>query len=191
MKDSLFIPIQTIEQTRLSLACEEKPEAFPIIAELIRNGELVLTAPITIAAEVGRVQNLIKAAGTVKTSIRFLCSRCLNEFEIAISSEFSFTFSQEASKRDDTADTAEKELTAGEIGLIHFQGERIDLHELIQEQIVMTLPQRPLCSESCKGLCPQCGKDLNQGDCGCRQPVLDDRLAVLKHFKVNIIDKTL
>lgn len=163
MKDSLIIPVQIIEQAGLSLACEEKPEAFPVFAELIRNGEFVFTAPITIAAEVDRVRNLIKTAGTVKTSIRLLCSRCLNESEIAISGEFSFTFSQEAPKRDDTADAAEKELTAGEIGLIHIQGERIDLHELIQEQIVMTFPQRPLCSESCKGLCPQCGKNLNQG----------------------------
>jgi len=188
LKDSLIIPVQTIEQTRLSLACEEKPEAFPVFAELIRNGELVFTGPVTIAAKVDRVQDLIKAAGTVKTSLRIMCSRCLNEFEATMSDEFSFTFSKEIPKKDGTADTGEKELTAGEIGLIHFPGEHIDLHESIQEQVVMTLPQRPLCSESCKGLCPQCGKNLNQGDCDCRQPVLDDRLAVLKSFKVKTDD---
>ena len=101
-----------------------------------------------------------------------------------MSAEFSFVFSREAPKRDDKADKSEKELSTDEIGLVYYQGEHVDLRESIQEQLVMALPQRPLCRGSCKGLCPQCGKDMNQGDCGCRQPVLDDRMAALKHLKI-------
>jgi uncharacterized protein len=124
-------------------------------------------------------------SGTVRAGVRFSCSRCLKNFETVLSENFSVTFHQERLPSDRDSEPLEKELTADDVGLIHFRGETIDLHESVQEQIVMMLPQRPLCNESCKGLCAQCGADLNQGDCGCREPVFDDRLSILKNFKVN------
>ena len=55
----------------------------------------------------------------------------------------------------------------------------LDLDELVLEDVYLSLPSRFLCKEGCKGLCPFCGKDLNEGGCGCKKPV-DPRLAALQ-----------
>ena len=58
--------------------------------------------------------------------------------------------------------------------------ERLDLEELLREDILLELPSKYLCSPDCKGLCPKCGKNLNEGDCGCEAEEIDPRLEVLK-----------
>lgn len=184
MTSSIILSIQALEPFGHSFESEERPEAFPVIAELAETGECRFIGPIRIAGRAHRTEDLIAVTGTVRIDIRLSCSRCLKDFEMSLSEDFSVTFSRQIPRPDGTPQPAEKELTADDFGLVHFQGEQIDLRESIQEQVVMMLPQRPLCSESCKGLCPQCGKDLNRGRCDCRQPVPDDRLAVLKNFKV-------
>lgn len=57
---------------------------------------------------------------------------------------------------------------------------RLDLDELLREDILLELPSKYLCSEDCKGLCPKCGKNLNEGDCGCDHREIDPRLEILK-----------
>ena len=54
---------------------------------------------------------------------------------------------------------------------------------MLREQFVLAVPFAPLCREDCKGLCPQCGIDLNTGTCACEKPV-DPRLAALKGLKI-------
>jgi uncharacterized protein len=82
-------------------------------------------------------------------------------------------------------DAEEIELTADDLGLISFEGDEIDLVDGIQEQVIMALPFKPLCREGCRGLCPQCGADLNLGDCACSEPpVLEGKFSILKNFKV-------
>ncbi|MDQ3643545.1 MAG: DUF177 domain-containing protein, partial [Actinomycetota bacterium] len=58
-------------------------------------------------------------------------------------------------------------------------GDQLDLEQLARDAVLLELPQAPLCSEACLGLCPTCGADLNQGVCGCRDEVGDPRWAAL------------
>lgn len=58
--------------------------------------------------------------------------------------------------------------------------ERLDLDELLREDILLDMPSKYLCSPDCKGLCPKCGKNLNEGDCGCETKEIDPRLEILK-----------
>lgn len=60
--------------------------------------------------------------------------------------------------------------------------ERLDLDELVREDILLDMPTKFLCAPDCKGLCPKCGKNLNQGPCGCGDREIDPRLAVLKEL---------
>ena len=64
-----------------------------------------------------------------------------------------------------------------------YSGKTIDLAPALREQILLAVPPSPLCDEACKGLCPQCGKDLNQGDCGCERTSIDPRWAALERLK--------
>ncbi len=58
--------------------------------------------------------------------------------------------------------------------------ERLDLDELLREDILLDMPSKFLCSPDCRGICPKCGKNLNEGPCGCAQREIDPRLAALK-----------
>jgi uncharacterized protein len=71
------------------------------------------------------------------------------------------------------------------MGLIYFEGEKINLQDGIQEQIILAFPIKALCEDNCKGLCSSCGNDLNEGDCGCNRRPTDNRFAALKNLKLN------
>jgi len=60
-----------------------------------------------------------------------------------------------------------------------YEGDAVDLDELVREQILLALPSRRLCREECKGLCPTCGADLNAGRCACEQREVDPRWSAL------------
>lgn len=65
-----------------------------------------------------------------------------------------------------------------------YAGKEIDLQPAVREQILLSVPASPLCREDCKGLCPTCGKDLNEGECGCDRTVIDPRWAALKGIQL-------
>jgi len=65
-----------------------------------------------------------------------------------------------------------------------YHGKEIDLSPVLREQILLSAPASPLCREDCKGLCPTCGKDWNEGACGCETKAVDPRWAALKNLKL-------
>jgi uncharacterized metal-binding protein YceD (DUF177 family) len=75
------------------------------------------------------------------------------------------------------------EIADEDLDLFPFDGETIDLEPLFREQFVLAIPYAPLCSETCKGLCQQCGIDRNTATCTCEPPI-DPRLAGLKGLKI-------
>ena len=58
----------------------------------------------------------------------------------------------------------------------------LELDEVVISDIILHYPQKFLCSEDCKGLCPVCGKNRNEGDCGCEKQTVDPRLEILKQL---------
>jgi uncharacterized protein len=70
-----------------------------------------------------------------------------------------------------------------------YSGKTIDLAPALREQILLAVPPSPVCDESCKGLCPTCGKDLNAGDCGCEKTAIDPRWAALKSIQLQKKEK--
>lgn len=87
--------------------------------------------------------NALLVTGRLDTPATLQCSRCLKEFERPLRVE-QFVFHQELTGED-----------------------FVDLTPQMREDIILELPQRALCVEGCRGLCPQCGKDLNRGPCQC------------------------
>ena len=63
-----------------------------------------------------------------------------------------------------------------------FDGKGIDVDEVVKEQILLAVPTRMLCREDCKGICPECGTDLNKGECACKKDDIDPRWAALKNL---------
>lgn len=127
------------------------------------------------------------ASGTFKGHLTVACSRCVGPVMLVLDEQLRVTFMppSEMPVEEEGAPEAEEgtEVTGGDLDVFPFDGEKIDLEPLIREQFVLAVPFAPLCSEDCKGLCPQCGIDRNTGTCNCEKPI-DPRLAALKGLKL-------
>ncbi|MFA7535267.1 MAG: DUF177 domain-containing protein [Desulfuromonadales bacterium] len=176
------IRIDDIKENGLTLDFLEDVENFPGLSEAGAVEGFV--APLSIHLRVIRVHELIEVEGKIETSIRLFCSRCLESFESFLAIPFSLAYARELPEAAADSEEDEVELSAEDLGLIPFQGEEIDLRDGIREQILMSLPLQPLCNMECRGLCPQCGIDLNQSTCDCSQPELRNQFGALKNFKV-------
>ncbi|MDX2091731.1 MAG: DUF177 domain-containing protein [Kofleriaceae bacterium] len=126
------------------------------------------------------------AAGAFKGHLNVACSRCVGNVRLEIDDRVRVTFMP---KHEMPAEAAPAEGEEGaevseeDLDLFPYEGEYIDLEPLFREEFVLAIPYAPLCREDCKGLCPQCGADLNSGTCTCEKPI-DPRLAALKGLKL-------
>jgi uncharacterized protein len=87
-------------------------------------------------------------------------------------------------QRDNTGE-GEREIDPDDFGAAYYENDEIDLEQLIRERVHLSLPMKPLCDQDCRGLCPQCGTNLNRGTCDCRRDWEDPRLEALKALKRN------
>ena len=67
-------------------------------------------------------------------------------------------------------------------GPVRVNDYQLPLDELVEEELILNLPSKNLCRKDCRGLCPKCGKNLNEGLCGCRSDTIDPRLEVLRQL---------
>lgn len=130
------------------------------------------------------------ATGTFRGELTVACSRCVNPVKLVIDEKLRVTFMPRHELPDDAehakpgaADDDGPEVTDEDLDVFPFDGERIDLEPLFREQFVLAIPYAPLCTEACKGLCPQCGIDRNTASCTC-EPPLDPRLTPLRGLKI-------
>lgn len=128
------------------------------------------------------------AAGTFRGELTVACSRCINPVTLHLEETLRMTFMPRGEIPDDDDEPAGDDDAEGlevsdeDLDVFPFDGERIDLEPLLREQFVLAIPYAPLCAETCKGLCPQCGIDRNTATCTCEPPI-DPRLAALKGLK--------
>jgi len=125
------------------------------------------------------------ASGTLRGHLVVACSRCIGPVRLALDEKLRVTFMPpgEMPQEDEAGSEDGAEVAEEDLDTFPFDGERIDLEPVLREQFVLAVPFAPLCREDCKGLCPQCGIDLNTGTCTCEKPV-DPRLAALKGLKI-------
>ncbi len=101
-----------------------------------------------------------------KTELKTTCSRCLKKIKVPIdiaSTERNFYFQKPTPAKTDTTDDTEDER---DLYLSNLKQMEIDLSELFRQEILLHFPSFAVCSPSCKGICPDCGKDRNKADCG-------------------------
>ena len=178
------ILIDQIGQDGLVFECEKSVEAFPVLAEMVANDECEFTIPIKSALRAFRVGDMIEIDGDIATSVRLPCSRCLRPFETPLKSRFALTYMRRATDVINDAEAREVELNAEDMGIVYFNGEKINLKDAIQEQVVMEFPLRALCNQACMGLCSTCGADLNEDPCDCDRRSSPGKFAVLKGLKL-------
>ena len=101
------------------------------------------SSPVTIKARVARITNALTVDLNLSAVMYAECGRCLGKFDIVLNKDLRLNYQVDKSQYI------------------------IDLNPDIREEIIVDYPIKLLCKESCKGLCPRCGKGLNQGGCSC------------------------
>lgn len=138
----------------------------------ITDTDFKVTAPIQLEGVVENAGDVILLKADVKTEIERTCGRCLKVFTEPLA-----------------AQVVEKFYPAGaeniENDAFIYESDLLDITEPVRESLLLAVPLQSLCREDCRGLCPVCGADRNEGDCGCDATTVDPRLAALKQFIKN------
>jgi uncharacterized protein len=123
----------------------------------------------------------VHVQGRLAASLSVECHRCLEGFSLILDQHLDLFFLPSTPSRDHD-DEEDVELTDHELVVAYYDGERLDMGEVLREQLLLALPQKSLCREDCRGRCPSCGANLNRGGCPCPPPSedVDPRLAVLR-----------
>lgn len=114
-------------------------------------------------------------SGRVLADVPVKCHRCLEDFILPVDSKILEEFHRRSESPDEEAEDVGVEDDDG----YSFMGNVIDLGEMVREYLVLAVPIKTVCAPSCRGVCRQCGQDLNQGDCQCEIDDLNPRFAVL------------
>jgi len=136
-----------------------------------------VTAPVTVSLE-GEVRprdDRFTVSGHCRAEGLLACSRCLEPTPWVVEEDFEVDYRLSASMPLD----AEIALDEDDVNMVFIEGTELDLSELAAEQVLLALPMRHVCDESCAGLCPQCGANRNrEGACSC-EPEIDSRWQAL------------
>ncbi len=174
MKLSIF----DIEEVAKELTYDESTTS---LNDVLAHGQVCdysFAVPASVRVTYYRAGQELFFQGHITGGVIGQCARCLEEYEFSLEKDFTVVLVPKRTPAEDA------ELNEEDLDLSFYEGEQVDLSPLVQEQILLSLPTRPLCRESCKGLCPQCGVNLNSETCSCTRTVEDPRLAVLRNLKV-------
>jgi uncharacterized protein len=138
----------------------------------------LIVAPVDLAFEIHKDKDRFRLVGTVVTELELGCSRCLDPFRLPVAAPFDLRYLPASEASSD----AEREVDDEDLETSYYQNDVIDLNELLREQFYLVLPMKPLCRDDCRGLCAQCGTNLNTGSCNCAPVWEDPRLAPLKNL---------
>jgi uncharacterized protein len=122
----------------------------------------------------------VRIQGRYTVEMASQCDRCLGRARFALDSGFDL-FYRPASF---IAREEEVEIDEGEAEIGFYEGGGLELEDILREQVLLALPMQRVCSDSCKGICPACGKNRNESECGCSLESHDDRWGALRKLEL-------
>src|SRR5579862_6531318 len=137
-----------------------------------------LSRPVRVSVHLTRINDGLLARGDVETALETVCSRCIEPAEQPVGFHFEEQFRPTIDivtgqpARTDEDDAAAPVFT---IDANHL----LDLDEVLRQGVVMETPMHPLCQPNCRGLCPNCGANLNQGACDCEPDAPSGSMAAM------------
>jgi uncharacterized protein len=155
---------------------------IPVDAELWSGTALRLIEPVSVQlrASLGHADQIL-LRGTIATRLEGECRRCLGRVEMPVSLEPTLLFMP---RGGEAVEEEDEELEEDDgLRLYDDRAMEIDLADVVREELILNVPAWPLCRPDCRGLCPQCGLDLNETSCTCTTEESDSRWAALRALK--------
>jgi uncharacterized protein len=149
-------------------------------SELVVDSELFhLESPIASHVVISLRGDCVRVAGHLRGSLSMTCCRCSKPIFQPVDKDFLVDYWPDPVSREGE----ELRLNYDDLEVGFYHGDEFDLSAVISEQIVLEVPMKPVCRENCKGLCDQCGADLELGPCSCERNRIDPRLSALAEYR--------
>lgn len=169
-----------LEQVRLKPYRWSEVRTIP--AAQLDESEVVALGDVAWQGEIRYEAPGFRLSGSVSYDLTVECTRCLAPVEVPVESEIDLRlFVGEA----DVA-PGEHELEEEDLRVVFLDDEVLDLDALLLEQLELEVPMRAVCRQDCRGLCPVCGADRNEVECGCESREVDPRWAELMKFRRDV-----
>lgn len=147
----------------------ERFDLLEYLPPLELSGDVIsFVEPVNARLSVLNTGKTLAVTGKVSGKLELKCDRCLAPFvcEFEVPLEENYALAKETPAED----------------LIYYSGDFLDVAPEVEKSIYLALPMKTLCNEECLGLCHKCGRNLNEGNCGCVDEEIDPRLGVLKEL---------
>lgn len=163
-------------------------------AELgLADTDVALRGTVAVGLDLRAVDRTICVTGVVEGTAIRQCVRCLKDFDDPVAFSVRAAYERETKAVPPTVKRAfpQKRNAPPAVDpkpelddeLYHYAGDHLELAPMLREQLILVSPMHPLCKEDCRGLCVRCGKDLNEGPCGCAEESAGNPFQVLRRVK--------
>lgn len=160
---------------------------FPLLVELQGREAIRFVDALCFSLRLQKTGQIVEVDGHFAAQATFSYGHCLQTFQHQLAADFSLTYTPLVDTGS-SVDAEEIELDAEQLGLVYYKNETIDLLQPLQEQVLMSLPIAPVCREDCRGLCPECGCDLNSQTCNCEKKPFNNKFTALTGLKLDSSD---
>jgi uncharacterized protein len=158
---------ETLQPGQIDFSGEELEQVAPLAAK--RQAELL-----------AQTDGEVRIQGRYTVEMASQCDRCLGRARFALDTGFDL-FYRPASF---IAREEEVEIDEGEAEIGFYEGGGLELEDILREQVLLALPMQRVCSDVCKGICPVCGRNRNETECGCKLDSHDDRWGALRKLEL-------
>ncbi len=161
-----MLPILSGASQQINFDFSFMPETDGLLASVYSDVEF--TEPIVVTGNVKNMAGYMVLSADVVVTYRTYCARCVEP----VCSQLEISFEKDIASSSDVSEENDD--------YILIEDKKLDLLIPVEEEIMLEMPSRTLCKDDCLGLCPKCGKNLNEGECSCEKKEVDPRLAILK-----------
>ena len=145
----------------------------------VNNQVMALVEPAQVRVRVELRGESVRVEGSLECRVSITCGRCAKGIPKDIEKRFRVDYWPDPAVEEGE----ELELTYYDLDVGFYRNDELDLSAVLGEQILLEIPMKPVCREDCKGLCDQCGADLNERTCSCERSRVDPRLSALAEYK--------
>jgi uncharacterized protein len=167
---AVHLELKVLEDFPAAVTLTEAAEDLDLIGD-----GLVSAARVGVELEVIKSEKIYFCRGTARCRVQLECSRCLEQYELKLNGEVDFSIREKHPKEQiDPAEVPDNEI------VIEMVQTEVDIVGPVREALIVAMPFRPLCRETCQGLCPVCGINKNNATCSCRTEATDPRWEKLR-----------
>ncbi|WP_158630043.1 DUF177 domain-containing protein [Cohnella sp. AR92] len=168
----MLLNVQDLAARKQPVALKETVD----VTEAYRNvRDVKPLGPLTAELTAVYADGLIDVSGTIDCKLQFQCSRCLDPIEKDWHIPFQATFKVVAKEQLDQDEPEDEDI-------LRIKDEPLELLPYIEEELMLSMPLAPICKDDCKGLCPDCGQNRNEQECGCHREKIDPRFDALRDW---------